>query len=267
MSAAASPAAARPLRLLAGAAALVAVLLFALPLAGLLLRTPWPRLGEQLAHPSIHAALWLSLLSSLAALALAIGLGLPLALWLASGRSALRTAARVVVLLPIVLPPVVAGIALLLAFGRGGLFGRWLEQWFGLVLPFTTLATVVAAAYMGMPFFVLSAEAGLRAFDRRYLEVAATLGAGPGRRFFTVTVPLILPALGTGALLCWARALGEYCATQMFAGNLAGTTRTMPLACGTAMEVDPDLAIVASLILATVSAAVLLLLLRLARSR
>jgi molybdate transport system permease protein len=113
---------------------------------------------------------------------------------------------------------------------------------------------------MGMPFFVLAVEAGLRAFDRRHLAAAATLGAGPTRRFVTITLPMIRPSLQAGALLCWARALGEFCATQTFAGNLAGSTRTMPLACGVAMETDPELAIVLSLILSTVSVVVLFLL-------
>lgn len=243
-----------------GALAGLGVALFCLPLLGLLARVPWRELWAQLASPAVHTAMGLSLVSSLSALGVAAVFGLPIAVWLANGRSAMRTAVRIVVMLPIVLPPVVAGIALLLAFGRNGVLGAWLEAWFGVSLPFTTLATVVAAAYMGMPFFVLSAEAGLRSFDRRHLDVAATLGAGATRRFFTVTLPLILPSLRTGALLCWARALGEFCATQVFAGNLAGTTRTMPLACGVAMEVDPNLAIVLSLILASVSVVVLFLL-------
>ncbi len=243
-----------------GAAAGLGVLLFLLPLLGLLVRTPWHDLWSQLSSPAVHEAMRLSLVSSLAALVLAVLLGLPVAVWLANGRSTLRTAARIVVTLPIVLPPVVAGVALLLAFGRNGLIGGFLDRWFGVSLPFTTLGTVVAAGYMGMPFFVLSAEAGLRSFDRRYLDVAATLGAMPLRRFVTVTMPMILPSLRTGVLLCWARALGEFCATQTFAGNLAGTTRTMPLACGVAMEGNPELAIALSLILATVSVLVLFLL-------
>ncbi len=247
-------------RWLLGTCAGLGVLLFLLPLLGLLVRTPWADLGTQLAAPAVREAMWLSLLSSSGALLLASLLGLPVAVWLAGGQSPLRTAARIVVTLPIVLPPVTAGIALLLAFGRNGLVGVWLERWFGVTVPFTTLATVVAAAYMGMPFFVLSVEAGLRAFDRRHLDVAATLGAGPLRRFLTVTLPMVMPSLRTGALLCWARALGEYCATQTFAGNLAGTTRTMPLACGIAMETEPNLAIALSVLLATVSVAVLFLL-------
>jgi len=249
-----------PLAWLLAVPVAAAVALFALPLLGILLRAPWSRLGEQLASPAVHDAMRLSLLSSLGALAAAIVLGLPLAIWLASGRSVLRTAVRVVVMLPIVLPPVVGGIALLLAFGRAGVVGAWLDRWFGVTLPFSTAGATLAAAYMGMPFFVLAVEAGLRAFDRRHLAAAATLGAGPVVRFATVTLPMVRPSLQAGALLCWARALGEFCATQTFAGNLAGTTRTMPLACSVAMETEPELAIVLSLILSTVSIAVLLLL-------
>ncbi len=243
-----------------GAFAAFGVLLFALPLLGLLVRTPWGSMVELLQEPSVRSAMALSLQSSCLALLLAMALGLPMAAWLANGRSPLRPAARIVVMLPIVLPPVTAGIALLLAFGRNGVVGAWLAEWFGVTIPFTTFATVVAAAYMGMPFFVLSVEAGLRGFDRRYLDVAATLGAGPLRRFVTVTLPMVLPSLRTGALLCWARALGEYCATQTFAGNLEGTTRTMPLACGVAMETQPDIAVALSVILVSVSVGVLFVL-------
>ncbi len=240
--------------------AALAVGLFLLPLLGVLWRAPWHRLGEQLAAAPVHDAIRLSLVSSGCALLLAVGLGTPLAVWLASGRSALRTAARIVVTLPIVLPPVVGGIALLLAFGRNGIVGAHIDRWLGVALPFSTAGAAVAAAYMGMPFYVLSAEAGLRSFDQRYLGAAATLGAGPWRRFHAVTLPTIRPSLQAGALLCWARALGEFCATQTFAGNLAGQTRTLPLACAVAMETEPDLAIVLSLILSAISVLVLVLL-------
>lgn len=235
----------------------VAVVLFALPLLGLLANAPWAKLPLLIASGPVHDALRLSLVSSFGALAVAVLLGLPLALWLAAGDGTMRTAVRLVVTLPVVLPPIVAGIALLLAFGRRGLLGQQLDLWFGFSLPFSTAATVIAAAYMGLPFFVLAAEAGLRALDQRYVAAAATLGAGPWRRLVTVTLPMVQPSLRTGALLCWARSLGEFCATQMFAGNLQGTTRTLPLACSAAMEVEPELAIGLSLILALLSLGVL----------
>jgi molybdate transport system permease protein len=245
------------LRALCALLVALAVALFALPLVGMLVAAPWTSLFDLVTSDAAVAALRLSLTSSLGATAVAVVLGLPLAAWLARGASPLRSAVRVVVTLPVVLPPIVAGIALLLAFGRNGLVGAWLERTFGASLPFTTAATVIAAAYMGMPFFVLSAEAGLRAADARLDEAARTLGANPAQRFLWVTLPMARTALLTGALLAWARALGEFCATQMFAGNLEGTTRTLPLQCAIAMESAPELAIGLSLVLACVSVAVL----------
>ncbi|MBL8749101.1 MAG: ABC transporter permease subunit [Planctomycetes bacterium] len=251
----------RPRAAIVGAlAATFAAGLFALPLLGLVLRAPWREFGRQLLSPAVGDAMRLSLVSSTFAVVVAFVLGLPLAAWLASGSSAVRSVVRILVMLPIVLPPIVGGIALLLAFGRNGVVGSWLRDWFDVSLPFTTPAVCIAAAYMGVPFFVLCAEAGLRNFDRRFVQAAASLGAGPARRFFFVVVPMIAPSLTAGALLCWARALGEFCATQMFAGNLAGRTRTMPLACSVAMENEPDLAVLLGLVLAAVSAGVLLLL-------
>jgi molybdate transport system permease protein len=256
------------LRVLCALLVVVAVSLFALPLVGMLAAAPWSSLYDLVTSDEAVDALRLSLVSSLGAAALSIVLGLPLAAWLARGSSPLRSAVRVVVTLPVVLPPIVAGIALLLAFGRNGLVGAWLERSFGVSLPFTTAATVVAAAYMGMPFFVLSAEAGLRAADARFDEAARTLGANPTQRFMWITLPMVRPALLTGALLAWARALGEFCATQMFAGNLQGTTRTLPLQCAIAMESAPELAIGLSLVLASTSVLVLWLVRnRLLRSR
>lgn len=248
------------LRVLVALLTAIAVALFALPILAIVTSAPWSRLLEQLRSVPVQQALGLSLISSFGAVLLAVLLGLPLALWLSQSTSLLRTIVRIIVTLPIVLPPVTAGIALLLAYGRSSLVGAQFERWFGFSLPFSTAATVVAAAYMGMPFFVLSVEAGLRALDPRYLDAAASLGAGPWRRLWSVTLPMIQPSLRTGILLCFARALGEYCATQMFAGNLPGSTRTLPLACAVAMEVDPELAIGLSLILASLSIAVLFVL-------
>lgn len=250
----------RWLSVVAALPTLAAAALFALPLVAILVRAPWRRLPEQALSPAVHDAILLSLWSSGCAVAAAFALGLPLAAWLARGDSPLRSTVRIVVMLPIVLPPIVAGIALLLAFGRNGIVGAWLHAWLGVSLPFTTAAVCVAATYMGMPFFVLCAEGGLRNCDQRFVDAAATLGAGPARRFFLVVVPMVAPSLVAGALLCWARALGEFCATQMFAGNLLGETRTMPLACAVAMETEPDLAIVLSLVLASTSAVVLFVL-------
>lgn len=242
------------------ALALLGIAFLALPLLGLLLRVPWSDLPSQLSEPALGQALGLSLLCSVAAAALAGLLGLPLAHWLALGRSRGRTWVRILVVLPMVLPPVVAGVALLLAFGRQGLIGAPLEALTGITLGFTPFAVILAEAYVALPFFVLAAESGLRSIDPRFAEAAATLGAGPARRFRTITLPLIAPALRAGLLLAWARALGEFGATITFAGNFAGETRTLPLAVYTALETSPDAAIALSVVLVAISAGVLFLL-------
>jgi molybdate transport system permease protein len=239
------------------APALLAVAFFALPLLALLLRAPWADLGAQIAAPEVRSALWLSLVGSVSATALSVGMGLPLAWWLARSASGARPLVRAIVALPMVLPPVVGGVGLLLAFGRRGLAGAWLDEALGLSLPFTTAGVVVAEVFVAMPFFVLAAEAGFRSMDRRYEEAAATLGAGGWTAFRRVTLPLIAPSIRAGTVVCWARALGEFGATITFAGNLPGRTQTIPLAVYLALETSPDGAIVLSLVLVAVSVLVL----------
>ncbi|GAB3652649.1 hypothetical protein GCM10027596_02030 [Nocardioides korecus] len=202
-------------------------------------------------------ALWLSLLSATAATVVSVVLGVPLAWLLARSRLPGLRLLRALVTLPLVLPPVVGGVALLLVLGRTGLVGQYLDLWFGLTLPFTTMAVVVAETFVAMPFLVIAVEGALRSADQGYDEAAATLGAGRGTVFRRVTLPLIRPALVSGAVLCWARALGEFGATVTFAGNLQGTTRTMPLAVYLAMETDPEAAVALSLLLLAVSVVVL----------
>jgi molybdate transport system permease protein len=158
---------------------------------------------------------------------------------------------------PLVLPPVVGGVALLLVFGRRGLLGGWLDSTFGITLPFTTTGVVVAEAFVAMPFLVISVEGALRAADARYEEAASTLGASRWTTFRRVTLPMIAPGVAAGAVLCWARALGEFGATITFAGNFPGRTQTMPLAVYLALEQDLDAAIVLSLVLLVVSVVVL----------
>jgi molybdate transport system permease protein len=227
-----------------------------LPLVGLLQRVPWSDLGAELAEPAVRQALGLSLVSSLAATAVSLVLGVPLAWVLARvpfpGRSLLRAA----VTLPMVLPPVVGGAALLFALGRRGLVGGWLDD-VGVQLPFSIAGVVVANTFVAMPFLVVSVEGALRAADLRYEDAAATLGAGRWTVLTRVTLPLVRPALVAGALLCWARALGEFGATITFAGNLPGRTQTMPLAVFLALERDRGSAVVLSLVLVAVSLAVL----------
>ncbi len=237
--------------------AALAVAFLAIPLIGLVLRTPWRRLPSDLVAPGVPTALRLSLECSLAAVAVSALLGIPLAWLLARVKFPGRNLVRALVTLPMVLPPVVGGVALLLAFGRRGLVGQWLDRWLHVTLPFSTTATVMAEAFVAMPFLVITVEAGLRAMDRRYEDAAATLGAVRWTTFRRVTLPLIAPSLGAGAALCWARALGEFGATITFAGNLPGSTQTMPLAVYLALETNPEAAIALSLVMLILSLAVL----------
>ncbi|MDP8970272.1 MAG: ABC transporter permease [Actinomycetota bacterium] len=235
----------------------LAVGLLVLPLAGLLVEAPWSQLPAQVSSPSVSQSLRLSLVSSLAALALSTVLGVPLAWLLARVDFPGKALLRALCVLPMVLPPVVGGVALLLAFGRRGLLGAPLDRLTGITLPFSTLGVVTAEAFVAMPFLVITVEAGLRAMDRRFEDVAATLGASRWMAFRRVTVPLVGPSLGAGMALCWARALGEFGATITFAGNLPGRTQTMPLAVYVQLETQPDTAILLSLMLLAISVTVL----------
>ncbi len=245
------------------AAALLGFLV--VPLVALVLSTSVGEMAAGLRHPLAVAALGLSLFTTSCSLALVLVLGTPLA-WLLSQRTG--RAARAVgtlVQLPIVIPPAVSGLALLLAFGRRGLFGPWLER-AGISLPFTTAAVVLAEVFVSAPFYVQAAAAAFRRLDSSLLLVAHSLGAGPARTFFRVALPLSLPGLVTGAALSWSRALGEFGATLMFAGNLSGRTQTLPLAIYTAMEGDLRPAKAMSLVLVAVAFGLLLLVGRRAQS-
>jgi molybdate transport system permease protein len=253
---AATPRAGVPLLLLVPAG--LAVGFLAVPLLGLLEETAWRELAEELATPRVVEALRLSLVCSLGAVAVSVLLGVPLAFVLARVAFPGRNLVRALTTLPMVFPPVVGGVALLLAFGRRGLAGQWLDRAFGITLPFTTAGAILAEAFVAMPFLVITVEAGLRAMDRRYEDAAATLGAGRWLTFRRVTLPLIAPSLGAGVALCWARALGEFGATITFAGNLPGVTQTMPLAVYIALETDLQAAIALSLILLAISLIVLI---------
>jgi molybdate transport system permease protein len=237
--------------------AAVAVALVAVPLLGLLTGTEWAELPARLSDPLVRPALWLSLVTTVATVVVCLLLGTPLA-WLlsrADGRGA--TWLRAVLTVPVVLPPVVGGVALLLAYGRNGLVGSPLLQVFGVRIPFTPLAVVLAQVFVSLPFFVIAAEGSMRGIDRRVLDVAATLGASPARVLLRVALPLAAPGIASGAALAWARALGEFGATITFAGNFAGRTQTAPLAVYVALQEDPQTAVALSLALLTVSVLVL----------
>ncbi len=228
-----------------------------LPLVGLLVRAPWSSLPRRLAAPGVLTALRLSLETATIATAVCIVLGVPLAWLLARVQWPGRRFVRALVTVPLVLPPVVGGVALLLVLGRRGLVGSWLDSAFGVTLPFSTAGVVVAESFVAMPFLVIAVEGALRAADARYEDAAATLGAGRWTAFRRVTLPLVAPGVAAGAVLCWARALGEFGATITFAGNYPGRTQTMPLAVYLALESDLDAALVLSLVLLVVSVAIL----------
>lgn len=248
-----SAAAPRALLVLGG----IGAAFFALPLVGLLLRAPWTMAFQLLTSPEALMALRLSVIASASATAIAVVVGLPLAWIFARLDFPGRAVLRALTVLPMVLPPVVGGVALLAAFGRRGLIGEWLAQAFGIHLPFTTAGAILAETFVAMPFFVITVEAGLRSMDQRFEDAARTLGAGAWTVLWRVTLPLVRPSLVAGAVLCWARALGEFGATITFAGNFPGRTQTMPLAVYLALETNPEAAIVLSLVLLVVSLAVL----------
>ena len=228
-----------------------------LPLLALVLRAPWRTLPAELFGPEVGPALRLSLISASAATVICLVLGVPLAWVLARATFPGRRMVRALVTVPLVLPPVVGGVALLMLLGRRGLIGQYLDAWFGLTLPFSTAAVVIAETFVAMPFLVIAVEGALRGADRRFEDAAATLGASRWTTFRRVTLPLIAPGVTAGAVLCFARALGEFGATITFAGSFPGVTRTMPIAVYLALETDPPAAIALSLVLLVVSVAVL----------
>ena len=247
----------RPPRALVPLAALTLTFLL-VPFAALLQRAPWSGLIDLLREPVVTEALRLSLISACLATALSLLGGIPLAWMLARTDFPGRSLVRALVVLPMVLPPVVGGAALLFAFGRRGLVGGPVYDGTGFLLPYSLWGVVAANTFVALPFLVVTVEAGLRSADLRYEDAAATLGAGRWTVFRRITLPMTLPSVVAGAVLCWARALGEFGATVTFAGNLQGRTQTMPLAVFLALESDREAAIALSLVLVAVSLAVLL---------
>jgi molybdate transport system permease protein len=245
---------------LLGVPAVLAVAFLLLPLLGLIIRAPWGNAGRVLTSEQAGSALTLSLITATAAALLSVVLGVPLAWLLARPGWPAASVLRALITIPLVLPPVVGGVALFTVLGRSGLLGRPLYQLTGFAFPFTPYAVVLAQLFVALPYLVLSVEGALRAADRRYEEAAATLGARPLTVFRRVTLPLVGPGIAAGAVLAWARALGEFGATITFAGSFPGTTRTMPIEVYLALETDPGAALLLSVLLLAVSITVLLLL-------
>jgi molybdate transport system permease protein len=237
--------------------AVLAIAFFALPLVGLMSRAPWSDVATILGRPAVREALKLSIVCSLCATALSALLGLPLAWLLARKRFVGRSIVRALCTLSMVLPPVVGGVALLYALGRRGVVGQYLDRWFDIRLPFTTVGVVIAQTFVAMPFFVVTVEAALRQTDAGQDDAARTLGAGSWYAFRRVTLPAVRPALVAGAVLAWARAFGEFGATITFAGSFPGKTQTLPLSVYLALDTDPQQAIVIALLMVAVSFGVL----------
>ncbi len=237
--------------------AVMAILFLVGPVAGLLASAQWSSFWSDITSAEALTALRLSVGASLAAVLVVVVLGLPLAWVLARVEFPGRRVARALVVLPMVMPPVVGGVALLSALGRDSALGGWLWDTFGIQLTFSGAGVVLAEAFVAMPFFVLTVEAALRSAGRRHEELASTLGAGPWTVLWRVTIPAALPSIVAGAVLAWARALGEFGATITFAGNIAGRTRTLPLAVYLGLDSDPGGAVSLSIVLLVVSIVVL----------
>jgi len=237
--------------------AVVGVMFLLLPTLGLLIRAPWSALRSIYAQTDVADALRISIVTSLEATVVSLVLGVPLAWLIARLHFAGMGVVRAVVTIPLVLPPVVGGVALFAALGSRGYVGRYLSSWFGLELPFTQHGIVLAQTFVAMPFLVVTLEGAFRTADRGLEEAAATLGASRSRIFARVTMPLVVPSLVAGTVLCWARALGEFGATVIFGGHVPGSTQTMPTAVLTAFQNDPQAAVALSLPLMLVAVVIL----------
>ena len=237
--------------------AAIFLLFIGIPLAALLIREPPLLLWQDLQQPEVFEALQLSIITTCISTLLAILFGIPVAYILARTRIRGRRFLEILVTMPTILPPVVAGVALLITFGRLGLVGHLLTP-FGITLSFSTAAVVMAQCFVSSPFFVNSVKAGLEQLDQRYEQAASTLRGSPFYTFRRITLPLIRSAVFAGIGTSWARALGEFGATIMFAGNFPGTTQTMPLAIYIASQTSLDSTVALSVLLMAVSFGILL---------
>lgn len=227
------------------------------PLVAVAVKVDWPHFWSLITSPSSRTALLLSVKTAAASTGLCVVLGVPMALVLARSRAQLVRLLRPMILLPLVLPPVVGGIALLYAFGRLGLIGRYLDA-AGISIAFSTTAVVLAQTFVSLPFLVIALEGAARIAGADYEVVAATLGARPATVWWRVTVPLLAPGLVSGAVLAFARSLGEFGATLTFAGSRQGVTRTLPLEIYLQRVTDADAAVALSILLVAVAAVVVL---------
>ncbi len=237
--------------------AVIAFAVVALPLLSIFIRTPWSELGTVVSQKTTRDALFISLQTSVVAAVIAMLLGVPLAWVLARSTSRAMSLVRTVCISPMVLPPVVGGIALLTAFGRRGVLGRFLYDWWGLSLPFTRTAIVVAQVFVAIPFLVLTVESAFRQLDLGLEDAARTLGASPWRVFFNVALPGARGSIAAGFALAWARSLGEFGASITFAGSFPGKTQTLPMAVYELVAIDYRASLVMSLMLVVISIVVI----------
>ncbi|MBK5240280.1 ABC transporter permease [Clostridium sp.] len=220
---------------------------------------PWGKSLDLIFDSFVLQAIIISLKSTFLSLIIIIIVGMPTAYYMARYSFWGKGFVEIILQLPLVLPPAVAGLLLLVTFGRNGLIGKYISP-FGIELPFTFIAVVIAQVFISIPIFIMAARAGFEKVDRELESCAAVLGGNPVQIFVNVTLPLSKNALITGAILAWARALAEFGATILFAGNLAGKTQTLPLAIYTAMEKDLNLSMGIAVCLVIVSIAVLVVL-------
>lgn len=239
------------------ALAVVAITFVSLPLLSILIRTPWSDVTDILSQETTRQALFVSLQTSVIAAVISCLFGVPLAWMLARSSAKGIPVVRIICITPMVLPPVVGGIALLTAFGRQGIVGRYLYDWWDISLPFTRTAVVMSQIFVAMPFLVLAVEAAFRQSDQGLEKAARTLGASPVRVFFTIAIPAARPAIVAGLALAWARSLGEFGASITFAGSFPGRTQTLPMAVYELVSVDYRLSLVLSLVLILISVGVL----------
>ena len=243
----------RPLAAVAAASVVFVVL----PLVGLAVRMPWSDAWSLLASAPTRQAAWVSFSTSVTAALISLLFGVPLAWWMARSRSRVVGAVRSVVITPMVMPPVVAGIALLTVFGRRGVVGQWLHEWWGISIPFTRTAVVMAQVLVAMPFLVVAVESAFRQLDTGLEDAARTLGASPWVVFSRIALPGVRGAVGAGAALAWARSLGEFGASITFAGSFPGRTQTLPMSVYELVSTDYRLSLVLSFVMMAVAVAVI----------